>query len=97
MSNRLKPTPMPAEVVGAVATEQAAAGDGAHLVVQLRPADPAAVVAEPDELDRVRVRGAPWRRCAESIDGVPSLQSGRDRTHPIAGRWQYEARQPVGR
>jgi hypothetical protein len=43
------------EVVDAEAPEQPAAGDGAHLVIELRPAHASAAVAETHELDRVRV------------------------------------------
>jgi hypothetical protein len=38
------------------AVELAACGDGAHLVVQLRPADVAPTMAEADELHGVRRR-----------------------------------------
>ena len=64
MSKRLNPITDTGEVVRVIAAEQAPPRNGAHLVVQLRPADPAAAVAEPDELDRVRIRrsrgGATW-------------------------------------
>src|SRR5260221_9034011 len=46
------------QIVRVVAAEQAASGDRTHLVVQLRPPHPAAVVAEAKELDGVRIRGA---------------------------------------
>ena len=56
MSKRLKPIPWAGEVVRHEASKQAARGDGAHLVIELRPAHASAAVAETDELDRVRVR-----------------------------------------
>ena len=52
-----------AKAVGAQAAEEAAPGDRAHLVIQLRPADPAAVVAEPHELDGIGV-GSTGDDCA---------------------------------
>ena len=64
--------PSPAQVVRPVAAEEAATGDRAHLVVQLRPADTSTAVAEPHELDARRGLGASGRRCVGSIDGVPS-------------------------
>ena len=56
--------PDPGEVVRVIAAEQATPGHGAHLVIELRPADTAAPIAEPDEFDGVRIRrsrgGATW-------------------------------------
>ena len=51
-----EPDAEPGQVVGVVAAEQAAARHGAHLVVELRPADASSAVAEPHELDRRRGR-----------------------------------------
>ncbi len=50
-----EPDPSVIEIVRAQAVEQATTGDGAHLVIELRPAHASAVVAEADEVDRVRV------------------------------------------
>ena len=55
MSKRLNPIPMRGEVVGAEPAEQPASCDGAHLVIELRPAHASAAVAETDEVGRVRV------------------------------------------
>ncbi len=63
------------EVVRVVATEQAAARDGAHLVVQLRPADASAAVAEPDEFDRRPGPGLAVAALRGSIDGMPPFRS----------------------
>ena len=62
--------PIAGQVVRVIAAEQAAARDGAHLVIQLRPADASAAVAEPHEFDRVRV-GVAEAAVRGSIDGVP--------------------------
>ena len=48
--------PDPGEVVRVVAAEQATPSHRAHLVIELRPADAAAPIAEPNELDGVRIR-----------------------------------------
>src|ERR1700741_3279329 len=40
------------ELLRSVAAIEATAGDGAHLVVQLGPADPSPTMTEADELDR---------------------------------------------
>ena len=50
-----EPDAVRGELVDHETPEQAARGDGAHLVIQLRPAHASAAVAETDELDRVRV------------------------------------------
>ena len=71
------------QVVGPETAEQAARRDGAHLVVELRPADASTAVAEPHELDRVRIGWTWGRRCVGSIDGVPSSLNV-----PRAGRWR---------
>ena len=74
-----EPDPVRGEIVGPVAPEQAATGDGAHLVIQLRPAHASAAVAEPDEFDRVRVGdsrgGAAW---IHRWRALPSLGRARD-------------------
>ena len=92
MSNRLNPMPEPGEVVRVVAAEQTATRHRAHLVVQLRPANASAAVAEPHELDGVRVwgsrGGAAWIHRWPASFLVPDARrrdAGRD-------RWQYEAR-----
>ena len=51
-----EPDPEPRQLVGAHPAKLPAGGDGAHLVIQLRPADATAAVAEPHEFDRVGVR-----------------------------------------
>ena len=75
MSKRLNPMPSRGQVIGTRPRNRPRAGDRAHLVIQLRPADAPAVIAETDELDGVRVGGrvAAVRR---SIDGVPSFVLG---------------------
>ena len=74
-----EPDPSGVELVRRPAVEQATAGDGAHLVVQLRPAHASAGVAEADELDGVgrETRVAAGRA---TIDGVPSLSAPAART-----------------
>src|SRR4029453_12124428 len=91
-----------AEIVGRVAPVDAPAGDGAHLVVELRPADAAAPVAEPDEVDGAwltlvggrrfgRLRGVAW------VHRWPTLQS---RDMPNKSRrpaeWAVRGLVPVG-
>jgi len=49
--------PVLGEFSQAPAMVEPAARNGAHLVVQLRPADPASAVAETHEIDRLRGRG----------------------------------------
>ena len=80
-----EPDADPAKIVGTEATVQAAPGHSAHLVVQLRPADPAPVIAEPYELDGIRVRGvcggSPWNHRWRALPPI----SGRGRQQPIDG------------
>ena len=61
----------PARSSALIAAEQATARHGAHLVIQLRPADTSAAVAEPDELD-ASGSGVAAAAVRGSIDGVPS-------------------------
>ena len=90
--------PDPGEVVRVVATEQATPRHGAHLVVQLRPADASAAVAEPDELDGVRIRrsrgGATWIHRWQP----PSWSNGARRRHaPILGGMNHGPTARTGR
>ena len=48
-----KPDSDTAQVLGAVPVVQASSGDGAHLVVELGPANVAAPIAEAHEVDRL--------------------------------------------
>ena len=60
------------QLAEAPAVVETAAGDDAHLVVQLGPAHPAAAVAEPDEIEG-GVRGCAITRCACANPWMHSL------------------------
>jgi hypothetical protein len=57
-----KSNPDSAQVLSAVPVVQASSGDGAHLVVELRPANMATPIAEAYEVDRLGLTWARFRR-----------------------------------
>src|SRR5215212_3552600 len=92
-----EPDPASREVVRAPAPEEPAARDGAHLVVELRPADPSPGVAEADELDGVGRDGVAsrgWRDHSTILlppvnghSGAGARPQRNGPWNPAAGRW----------